>query len=494
MFRRFSGLALLAAIGAVLVYWWGGTVLTTQTDEALRAQRPVRERCPGDHDAECAAIKVPLDHAAPEDRPIELALARLPARHPDQRIGSLVVNYGGPGVSGIDSLLADPELFIALRARYDIVAFDPRGVGKSSPLNCRPGGEPLPYLAIDQTPDTARELEILVKASDDYAAACKRQAGWLLPHLTTDATARDLDILRSALEEPELTFFGYSYGGGLGAAYAKLHPGKVRRMVLDAPSADPGGGPLIEHPAIVSDEPIRVFAADCVKRRGCPLGRKVRTGLTKIQTFVERLDRRPLPVSGHKLTDALAVEGLNELLRTTDDWPRLRRALAAAFEGDGRPLYDAAMDFQESQGFSRDAFTAISCADTSTRPRPGFIEEQAKIARERAPISGAWSAWSALMCQGWDTVKGTAWLTDPPRQLSPIMVVGTDGDPVVPYEVVKEVRSTLSGSVLVTLHGDGHTAYRTGVLCVNEAVEAYLLDGEVPTADVKCRAAGTGKR
>ncbi|MET7336187.1 alpha/beta hydrolase [Nonomuraea sp. NPDC005650] len=270
-----------------------------------------------------------------------------------------------------------------------------------------------------------------------------------MPHLTTDATARDLDILRSALEEPELTYFGYSYGGGLGAAYAQLYPSKVRRMVLDALAAGAGGGPEIGNPE---------------------------------------------NVSGGKLTDALAAAGISQLLYTTDDWPRLRRALADGLEGDGQALYDAAMEFEESEGFSRDAFTAIDCNDTSTRPRTERIAEAAEIARERAPILGAWQAWSWLRCTGWDTVSGDAWLADPTRQIAAIMVVGTVGDSVVPYENVKDLRSTLSGSVMVTLKGRSHTAYRTGDRCVNEAVDAYLLDGVIPTADVECPAAGTRRR
>ncbi|MEU6787512.1 alpha/beta hydrolase [Nonomuraea angiospora] len=494
MLRRVIRAALPTAIIVGLLAWWAHGVLTTQTDEALRAQRPAWARCPGNLDVECATIKVPLDHAAPQEHPIDMALARLPARQPGKRIGSLVVNYGGPGVSGVATFIANPGPFNALRARYDIVAFDPRGVGKSSPLNCRPKGELLPYVTVDQTPDNPKERALLVKALNAYAAACKRQAGRLVPHLTTDATARDLDILRSALGEPELTFFGYSYGGGLGAAYAQLYPSKVRRMVLDAPSADTGGGPAGGNPENVSDEPIEAFVADCVKRRGCPLGRDLDEALGRLEEFVKVRDGLPLDVSGGKLTDALAATGISELLYTTDDWPRLRRALADGLKGDGQALYDAAMEFEEGENFSRDAFTAIDCNDTSTRPRTERIAEAAENAREKAPILGAWQAWAWLRCTGWDTVPGDAWLADPERQIAAIMVVGTVGDPVVPYEDVKALRSTLSGSVMVTLKGNSHTAYRNGDRCVNEAVEAYLLDGVIPAADVECPAAGTRKR
>ncbi|KAB8193790.1 alpha/beta fold hydrolase [Nonomuraea phyllanthi] len=484
--------AVLAAILVGVPSWWAYNALTHQTDEALRAQRPVWAACPEMPTVECATIRVPLDHEAPEEHPIDLALARLPARHPDERIGSLVVNYGGPGIAGVAMLIRDPELFDELRSRYDIVAFDPRGVGRSTPLNCRPKGEPLPSLTVDQTPDTPKEQAALVKAVTAYADACRRQAGWLVPHLTTDATARDLDILRSVLGDRELTYFGYSYGGGLGVAYAQLFPDKVGRMVLDAPSVTAGGGPVEFDPKDLSDEGINAFVEDCVKRRGCPLGDDLDLGLQNLNDFVQVRDGLPLDVSGGELTDALATEGVIELLYTTDDWPRLRRALADGLKGDGQALYDAAMEFEAGDGLSMDANIAINCNDTSTRFELDDIARQVETAREKAPISGAWQAWNSMACTGWDIVVGNTWLADLPRYLSPVMIVGTEGDPVVPYAAVRSLATSLSESVLVTLRGKSHTAYRSGDRCVNEAVEAYLLDGKVPADEVKCPA-GTRK-
>ncbi|MFC5832888.1 alpha/beta hydrolase [Nonomuraea insulae] len=493
MIRRVLRVALLIAIVAVPL-WWGYGLLNPQTDRALRAQRPAWTRCPGSLDMECASVKVPLDHHAPEEDTIDLALARLPARHPDQRIGSLVLNFGGPGVSGVSTFLADPEPFNTLRSRYDIVTFDPRGVGKSTPLNCRSNGRPPPYLAVDQTPDTPPELAALVKARNEYAAACVRQGGALLPNLTTEATARDLDLLRSVLGENRLSFLGYSYGGGLGADYAQLYPGRVGRMVLDAPSASAGGGPTDLDAGYASDEGIKAFVVDCVKRKDCPLGRDVDLALDHLKDLVQNRDGLPIEVTGGTLGDALAAQGVFESLYSTDFWPDLRRALADALDGDGQALYDAAMEYEEPAGYSRDAATAISCNDTSSRPEPENIMEQARIARENAPISGSWQIWGSIQCQGWDTVAGSMWWGDPPPQLTPIMIVGTVGDPVVPYEDVKNLRSTLSGSVMVTLQGNSHTAYRAGDRCVNDTVEAFLLDGVVPGADVECPAAGTGER
>ncbi|WP_344216449.1 alpha/beta hydrolase [Nonomuraea bangladeshensis] len=479
-------------VAAILIgAWWGYGALTAQSDAALRAQRPVWERCPGSLDVQCARIQVPLDHGAPEEHTIDLALARLPARHPEQRLGSLVVNYGGPGISGVRSFLWDPEPFNGLRARYDIVAFDPRGVGESSPLSCRPSGEPLPYLRVDRTPETPQEITALVKARNEYADMCREQESFHLPHVTTKATARDLDILRSALGESTLNFLGSSYGGGLGAAYAELYPDKVGRMVLDAPATS--HTPSLHSGTAVSDESIRAFVEDCAGRPDCPLGHEVDAGLETLRAFVAGLDSRPLDVSGDRLDDAAAVEGIQQLLR--DDWPGLRTALAKGLKGDGSPLHAAATSLNGDVFFSRDAHAAISCADDAARPDPEDVARQAEIARRTAPITGALTVWSALYCQGWDPVPGAALpsrLSDGPAKVPPILVVGVDGDPVVPYEGVRELRATLTGSVLVTLRGHGHTAYRSGLRCVNEAVDAYLLEGRLPAADVECGPADDG--
>ncbi|WP_043624396.1 alpha/beta hydrolase [Nonomuraea candida] len=492
MIRRVTRIALSVVVAAGLL-WWGYTALLAPPEAAVQVRPPAWARCPGTLDVECASIEVPVDHAAPGGARIDLALARLPVRYPERRLGSLVVNYGGPGVSGVETLIADQETFNPLRARYDIVAFDPRGVGKSAPVDCSPGGGRAPYLALDQTPDTEAELQALLAARDEHAAACERRHGGLLAHLSTEATAHDLDLLRAALGDDRLSYLGYSYGGGLGAVYSWHYPGRVGRMVLDAPMPVGGPGEPKVDGSRASDLAIKTFAEDCVRRPDCPLGsRELDVALAKLRDLVQDLDRRPLKVTGGTLDDTGAAAGIFNLLYSTDSWQSLRGALAGVLHGDGQALYDAAA-MEGQDGAYGDAALVIGCNDNPSRPEPGSLHEQARIARQYAPVTGAWQVWTNLRCQGWQPREGAVWPDEAPAQLPPIMVVGTTGDPVVTYGEVQTVRDALPDSVLVSVPGNTHTTYGSADRCANETMRAYLLDGVVPAADVECPAAGASK-
>ncbi|MFI6597834.1 alpha/beta hydrolase [Nonomuraea sp. NPDC050536] len=473
-------------IVVLLTAWWGYTELTTQTDDALRAQRPTWSPCPDKPALQCATLRVPLDHDKPEERTLDLGIAKIPAKDQAHRIGSLLVNFGGPGISGIATLGWSPGMFEALNARYDIVTFDPRGVGRSAKLVCRGEREFAAYEDADQTPETPEERAALVKALEADAAACGRRMGWLIPHLSTEETARDMDILRSVLGDERLTYLGYSYGGALGTAYSQLYPDRVGRMVLDSPGiAFPWTGEENDSDVAALNNAINAFAADCVKERDCPLGHKPDAAVDKIQHFVEGLDSQPLPVGGGRLTDGLAVAGISAYLYSPDDWGELRRALSAAFEGRGQQLFDAATS--DSSGTdSPDARLAIDCADTSYRPTPDEAEHAAELKGVVSPIFGPWLGWGRLSCHGWPTGHGQYWLAGPSIRSAPFLVIGSKADPITPYADVKWLAGWLQGAKLVTVDGTQHTAYLRGNRCVHRTVEDYLLKGVVPDGDVDC--------
>lgn len=421
---------------------------------------------------ECAGLTVPADHFREGGRTIKMAVARLAALDPSRRLGSVVINFGGPGIGGIERMAAYPEEFAALRARYDLVTFDPRGVGASAPFSCHDQGAVPSYLRADLTPEHRGERDELVRALASYAAECERRNGWLMPYLNTTDTARDLDLLRSALGEEKLTYLGFSYGGALGTAYAQLEPDRVGRMVLDSPMVVSGDTvDLQTADGMIDglDDQLKTFARDCGKHSGCPVSRVFMA--TELSNRFQLLDTTPLRVRNGSLSEGLARSGVIGFLEDRD-WDGLREALKAFAEGDGQPLFDAAVRFHES-----DANMAINCADSAARPRPEDIEAHLNQAGERSPMFGRWVLWQHLMCEGLPANPVPEQL---PLRTAPVLVVGTTDDPVTSFEEAQFLRDILIGSELLTVEGDGHTSYASGNDCADKAIEDYLFDGVLP--------------
>ncbi|MBB6351717.1 pimeloyl-ACP methyl ester carboxylesterase [Nonomuraea muscovyensis] len=458
---------LVLTVVAVAVLAAGYLVLTRQSDAVLRAQRPAWTDCSSG--LQCATVRVPLDHDNPEERTLNLGLTRLPARDPARRIGSLLVNFGGPGVSGRESLAKNRAMFDRLSSRYDVVAFDPRGTGRGSPLDCGPD----PLLNTDPTPDDRRERDALRAAYATLAAGCEKRAGRLLPYLDTESTARDLDILRSALGDGRLHYLGFSYGAALGFVYTQLFHEQVGRMVLDGPPA--GADTLIAVADMGVEALEKAFAAflkDCVGRADCPLGRDFRSAKKKVTQLVSDLD------DGH------AVAGIVFHLYSETSWPRLREALS----GDGGALIEAGRRLrgEHDPTFNQGAYTAITCADGPDRPSVDDAGVTAEVLSDGSPVFGAWVAWGALSCHGWPRRPEPLWARMPPPITEPVLVVGTVGDPITPFSGAEDLELMMPGAELVTARGYHHTAYGRGDACVDEAVETYLLDGDAPTAVVTC--------
>ena len=445
----------------------------------------------GDH--ECATVTVPLDYEQPEGRTLRLALLRVPAS--GERVGSLVVNPGGPGVPGTDYAAAAGQVFGApVREAYDVVGFDPRGTGSSSPVDCFSDPELDAYLAGDPSPDDAAERRDLVRSVVRFGRGCVADDAALAAHVTTVEAARDLDVLRSALGHRRLDYFGASYGTRLGATYAELFPGHVGRFVLDG-AVDVSLGSR-EHSlgqARGFETALRAYVADCVDTTdSCFLGGSVDEGLTRITDFLARVDADPLPTGEEReLTVGLAFYGLVAPLYVREYWLLLSRALQSGFDGDGAPLLQLA-DLYASRGpdgytdNSVEAFLAISCLDDPSAVPPGRVEAELPAFRAASPTFGDVFAWGLVGCLG-----QVAEASVPPPEIdaagaAPIVVVGTTRDPATPYAWSEALASQLESGVLVTRDGDGHTGYHAGNACVDEAVEAYLLEGAVPDDGLTC--------
>ena len=444
---------------------------------------------------ECAELEVPIDYQKPGDGSIKIAVER--AKATGTRVGSLVVNPGGPGAPGT-STVRDAQYYFAgeLRAAYDIVGFDPRGTGKSAPVDCLSDSALDAYVAADPDPDTPEEVAENEKSSEEFWAGCKARSGTLAAHVSTVEAARDMDVLRAALGEKKLDYLGFSYGTRLGATYAELYPENTGRLVLDGaidPSLSARQGALSQ--AAGFETALRSYVKSCVDAGGCFLGDSVDAGLATIKDLLERIDEQPLDTKdpeGRKLTVGLAFYGLITPLYAKDNWSYLDDGLKSALQGDGSTLLTLA-DFYGSREGGRytdnslEAITVINCLDDPWSITPDQVPAQFADFEKASPTFGKVFAWGLTACNG-DPFTST---DEPDLKIdgsgaAPIMVLGTTRDPATPYQEAVALAKQLQSAVLVTRDGDGHTAYNKGNSCIDDAVHAYLIDGTVPRAGLRC--------
>jgi pimeloyl-ACP methyl ester carboxylesterase len=444
---------------------------------------------------QCTRVTVPLDYTKPKGRTIKLSVNRLPAESEDKRKGSLLLNPGGPGGSGLDyARAAESVVSGAVRDRFDIVGFDPRGVGKSTPIDCLNDEETDALYAADGSPDTPAEERRLVALSKQFGQLCAKRSGELLAHVGTRDAARDLDVLRAVLGDKRLYYLGKSYGTYLGATYAELFPTRVGALVLDG-ALDPSssGRDIARAQAIGFEVALRAFVDDCRSRRSCPLPRQRSAALDAIQRLFDAVDRRPL--SGdrkRRVTQAHAVLGVAAALYDQETWPLLRDALREARRGDGSTLLlfvDYYTERDESGNYrsnANDALYAVNCID---RPDETDVDEVRRDAAEFdrvAPRFGAFLAWGSLPCAFWPhPPQGTPHKIRAPGA-PPILVVGTLRDPATPYVWSESLAAQLESGRLLSWNGDGHTAYGRGSRCIDRAVDAYLIEGKPPRDGTKC--------
>ncbi|MFE0154183.1 alpha/beta hydrolase [Nonomuraea sp. NPDC059007] len=443
-------------------------------------------------DFECARLRVPLDHAQPAGEQIEISVIRLPAT--GDRIGSLLINPGGPGGSGIDYARAAPAMLSQdIRARFDIVGFDPRGVGASTPIKCLTDDQLSAFIALDSTPDTQPEQSALEQASKDFAKACQASSAKLLPHVSTTNAARDMDLLRAALGDEKLTYLGKSYGTLLGATYAHLFPGKVRALVLDGAM-----NPAITRQRLNLDQAkgfetaFRAYAKDCLTSRSCPLTSKTpEHALAEMSDLLRRTDKDPLTSeTGRPVTEALATLGALTPLYDRNTWPALSESLAEAQKGNGTLLLSSADQLvgradDGTYSNQTESGMAITCADTPTPPGTSALAQAATTAAKAAPVFGSYVMWSILPCAFWPPAP------EPPATLrapgaAPILVLGTRRDPATPYHWSQSLADQLESGTLLTYEGDGHTAYGSGSTCIDTHVDHYLITRTTPADGTRC--------
>jgi pimeloyl-ACP methyl ester carboxylesterase len=462
-------------------------------------------------DLQCGKVTVPLDYTRPRAGTLDVALARYQAT--GKKRGSVLLNFGGPGAAGIPALATDGKQFMDLTNGYDVVGFDPRGVGRSSPVSCGEGSDEA-STAMDDESGLAHPQALLAKlraAADE----CARNSGPVLPHIGTVNASRDLDIIRQALGDKKLNYLGFSYGTRLGAVYAAQFPHKVGRIALDGVDtlteslAEQGVAGAQGQQTALDD-----FLDWCTTDVACPFGQDRRAAGDQVLRIVRSLDQNPVPTDfGGSFSGQDLVGAIGQGLYSKQLWPSLERALASLVEdGDTRRILSFAtggwglprrehhkngglVDPQDVPVDNLEAaLMAINCADDPDRPGAAQVTKDLKRLRaeyDRAsPVFGRYRLTQLLMCYG--RPKGTAFIRDRVKNVDSarMLLVGTRGDPATPYRWTVETAARLgSSAVVLDNKGDGHTGY-TSSKCVHRKIDDFLLYGSLPPSGSSCPADG----
>jgi pimeloyl-ACP methyl ester carboxylesterase len=440
----------------------------------------------------CGKLTVPLDYAKPKGATIQLFVVKIhyQPQSADERIGSLLVNPGGPGGSGVDlaaSLVN--ELSLDVFSHFDVIGFDPRGVGLSAPVQCISNSQKDSYAAQDPNVATAAGRVAAKAASAALVKGCVAKYGSTLGHFNTEETARDMDLIRQAVGDRQLNYLGYSYGTRLGAAYAHLFPKTIRAAVLDG-AVDPTASVVTddEQQAAAFEKAFDQFAADCRSRPACAV-------LGDPRAFVEHLipsaDAQPLsssaPGETRKATGGIVVTAVASALYDQSQWDALGAALVAAKAGDAAKLFALSDAYNGRDATTgnytnlQDANLAINCNDSTFQVTDAVVAAEAARWRSEYPIFGLNAAASLYSCVGWPPSGHPL----PPASAPgapPILVVGTVHDPATPFASTAVLAKALGSGVVLSWDGEGHTAYPK-TPCVTTKVNDYLISDQVPTGD-----------
>jgi pimeloyl-ACP methyl ester carboxylesterase len=472
--------------------------------QSYYAQRISFSTCPTNNDVQCGWVNVPIDY-----QNVGLGSMRLRvAYHPGpavgpRRLGFLFTNPGGPGASGLD-IPYDPGGYVSTKVigQFDVLGWDPRGVGQSDPIRCLTNEQKDAYVNLNATPTTPAEISQFVAAQKALGLACKVRNPKTYDHVGTVAAAHDMDIIRAALGQREMYYLGYSYGTVLGAWYAEQFPKRVTRMVLDGamnPALDNTQSSFEQMRGF--ENALYRFLDWCPTSGGCPKVLRLPEQQQRINVILAEqnlLAKQPAPTGdkNRPLTESLFQTGMvYALYDNTFGWPQLAFALNdLLMKGNGAAMLDLADAYLRRDpkgtypGNDLDAFNAITCYDKPPTPAVAGTLALVKTWSASYPVLGANFAWANLTCANWPAHTELKPAPLAAKGAAPIVVVGTTYDPATPYNEAVALASQLASGHLITWIGDGHTAYNRGSDCVQHAVDDYLLHGFVPKAGLVCPA------
>lgn len=462
------------------------------------AQHPNWTNCGGT--MECAEVFAPLDWGDLTGERITLSLVKQPALS-GAPLGTIFVNPGGPGASGADYVRQSVDYAVgqSLQQNYDIIGWDPRGVGASSAVSCLDAAgmdEFLFGLGATDGLETGSDEWIAAAAGEaaDFGQACRESTGELLAHVGTDSTVRDLDMLRAVVGDEKLNYLGYSYGTYIGARYADAFPERVGRVVLDG-AMDPGASEaeVVREQTLGFEAALRAYLTDCLTRSNCPVSGTVDQAMAQWGSLLDRVDAAPFPGSdGRMLTSGTLLTAIITPLYSQSNWPHLDSLFATVTSGDADlALSLADFYYGRSDGVyednSTEAFMAINCLDYPSDPELNAEAMRANAAELAAiaPTIGRYQGYGDIFCGSWPVPGPEHRNAVTGEGADPILVIGTTGDPATPYRWAVSLAEQLRSGVLVTFEGEGHTAYGQSN-CVTALVDSYFLTGAVPGADPWC--------
>ncbi|QNE48320.1 alpha/beta hydrolase [Glaciihabitans sp. INWT7] len=447
---------------------------------------------------QCATATAPMDWDHPsKSTDISLALTRASAT--GTRLGSLFVNPGGPGASGYDLVHDDLDYAASktLQQSYDVIGWDPRGVGRSTPVTCYDDKKLDQFIygvAKNPVNSPAWVTEVTDQAKD-FGASCLKNTGPALQFVDTQSTVHDLDMLRAAVGDTKLNYLGYSYGSDIGMYYIDRFAKKVGHVVLDG-STDSTLS-IFDISLTQStgfEEALKAYLADCPSTKNCPFPGSVDDSLAKISALYDRLTTTPIDApDGRVLDQNLLDTAINSALYDKSSWPYLSDMFSEIRKGttDTAFLLADSYNGRNPDGSYKDnsleAFIAIGCLDYPTETDPAVLASESAQLVQAAPTLTRPSVIGDVTCENWPFHNRTPPPVVTGAGAAPVLILSSTGDPATPYQWGVALSKQLQSAHLVTRTGEGHTAYNRGIPCIDNTVDRYFVSGTVPGKDPLCR-------